>query len=159
MSSEGYLRYSTIQYSKVHLCSNVMESQSPFIIPPKMSKFRLVDPCLMVSQLQLLSSATTWLIYLHLAHMNVSAFNLALSNLGRESPCHQTQNQHQLLTNIYSVYTEDLSKKNSKAVPCINLGCSAKTHSICFKKHSCSFSTSSRKRENIGMTSFLALQN
>ena len=62
------------------------------------------------------------------------------------------------VNNRCSVCNGDLSKNNSKTVPCMNLGCSAQTHSKCFRKHICPYSTTTRKK-TIGMTSFLALDN
>ena len=89
---------------------------------------------------------------------NVDSFNSALTTLGLRRAGEQRQQNLQISSNRCSVCNGDLSKNNSKTVPCINLGCSAQTHSKCFRKHACPYSTSSRKR-NIGMTSFLALDD
>ena len=90
---------------------------------------------------------------------SVAAFNSALSDFGRRKAEKQCQGQQQLPSTLCSVCKGDLTKYNSKPVPCPNPGCAARMHSKCIRKHSCPFFLTGTRKRSIGMTSFLSIED
>ena len=95
----------------------------------------------------------------------MNAFNAAILDLANQNSQEVYQAQTPSNTTICAVCSEDLSKGNSRATPCINEGCSAQMRSKCFRKHRCPLLAGNKtalpnsKKRPIGMTSFLLSEN
>ena len=91
---------------------------------------------------------------------SIEEFNSALLDLAKNRAEQGSNDYNQIQSSICAVCNRDLSKGNSKPVPCIQENCFAEMHTKCFRRHSCppkECQAPSRKRP-IGMTSFLSVE-
>ena len=90
---------------------------------------------------------------------NIKLFNTTLKDLAGKRSHQSEQIQASSRGNPASSYCGvchgDLTKRNSKAVPCLNIGCVAQMHTKCFRRHSCPHSSDTPSRPQIDTSSLL----
>ena len=84
----------------------------------------------------------------------IDEFNAALIEQAKKKN-ESRQNPSVSTSMLCSVCCKDMSRYNSKIVPCVNNNCYAKMHTKCFRKHACPFvGTKQKSTESITATQF-----